>query len=72
MKHIWTRKVLTRQRRYTVKSNMVHTEKSYFYAFVDPSNEPAKQAAVEIFGKGISSIVGLQKKTTTTTKRSIC
>lgn len=32
----------------------------YFYASVDSGNQPAEQATVEVFGKGISGIVGLQ------------
>lgn len=33
---------------------------THFNAFVDPGNQPAKQATVEIFGKCVSGVVGLQ------------
>lgn len=42
---------------------------AYLYAFIDSGNQPAKQATVEIFGKGISGIVGLWMKTLLMMKR---
>ena len=33
---------------------------THFNAFVDPGNQPAKQTTVEIFGKCVSGIVGLE------------
>lgn len=42
---------------------------TYLYAFIDSGNQPAEQATVEIFGKGISGIVGLWVKTLLMVKR---
>lgn len=33
---------------------------TYFDAFIDPHDQPAKETTVEIFGKGITGIVSLK------------
>lgn len=44
---------------------------THFNAFVDPGNQPAKQAAVEIFGKCVSGVVGLQTNASRRIKRHL-
>lgn len=34
-------------------------ERPYLDAFIDPGDQPAEQTAVEVFGQGITGIVGL-------------
>lgn len=35
-------------------------QRTHFNALVDPGDEPAEQTTVEVLGKGISGVVGLQ------------
>lgn len=35
-------------------------KRSYFYASIDPGDQPAEKATVEVFGEGVSGVVGLK------------